>query len=100
MSKNVVCEYCKKSYVSNKTLKIHQEKCVKKILHDDEVADEAREKKMKMEYETKIASEEKTIHDKDELIQDLKDRIEVLLARNQFLEGLCTSIVEQIQKTL
>ena len=70
--KKVICNFCKKQYVSEKTLKTHLTTCVKKILKEDEEEDMKRENELKQSFEA-------TSKDKDIIIQELKDRIEILL---------------------
>lgn len=96
----VNCKYCSKQYATEKTLKTHLKTCVKKILKEDEEEDMKRENELKQSFETKLSE---TIHhskDKDLIIKDLNDRIDILLSRNAILESLCKNIVEQIEKTL
>ena len=95
-----MCNFCKKQYVSEKTLKTHLTTCVKKILKEDEEEDMKRENELKQSFESKLSETITNSKDKDNIIKDLKDRIDILLSRNVFLESLCKNIVEQIEKSL
>jgi len=100
MSQKVTCDYCKKQYASQKTLNTHLKTCVKKILKDDEIEDQKREDALKQSFESRLNETLHSSQDKDVIIQELKDRIDILLSRNSFLEALCRNIVDQIEKSL